>query len=922
MENINYNDNILIYPITGILSDITNTDITTNYAININILSLINSTGLAVYYNNKQTYKDFNNDIENKQVLNDYTSTDMTVYSYNIYNIYLENTDTIKAYLYNNRREKISDIFQKNIYIDYKVAIDLIDIDLFNKSNYKLDGTISLSGNLYDKIYLKNISGTFNLNNQLESWSNIYEIETSDSTNLIYNLYQDNERIYNINNIISLYTTYNNKQSSPKIKKVYNVLHKNCETPLLNPTNTKSQYYQNYYANPSSTYIGEQGNCCIYDKYININVQPYLINQRTSDYFSLYNDYLTTSPVNFYYDTPLSISAYLSQGTEQNEVTQGELDTTTVITYNDFNTNGQYNNFYLIDYTDSSYFLQFKSFNDLNFDTNSKTNIRIKNKTKDLSKIIYQYNTYDNVIINYDDYTNYEHFGEYFYTGPNYTTTSNCIEQAKYNLTYNNQDSGTSSVINNSSQKWVYGGTVKYYQDDLRLPIMLRVETNHKVNMRLSMKGAATYFPNNYTNLINTVINPNEPFELRNSDTFYINPEVYSNYAELYFDLIDTTTISAETAQDINFTVQISPVKDDRLFLLKSDIDLSTNDEIDYFCMEGSLTENPTYIYNLSSINSFTLNDNYIYANKPFISFSKSDLDLSIEITPITNSDVTSLFNLYFKIYQNDGTSTSDYTIINNLSIGDIVHIYGFNLNSEYIIESYINSDNTNILDSNIESFIFSTPSGICSTPVVIRDNEYGQQNITCLGNCKPAYTYVTSYYPDGNTMHNIYYQNGTASGEPNEQLVTHPYSNRGCNIFYDNSTVDVCIAPYTVRYSSELAGVFFAFSCISEDLTYASSEVIESENYPNQTMLPVGALYSNAPGSSSQKQYEHDYARGTGNYYTYRQYRINNGTWINAGYNSYYYITMAIGYRLEIMQKDNYNNYNHSQSIKMKRQA
>ena len=98
MENINYNDNILIYPITGILSDITNTDITTNYAININILSLINSTGLAVYYNNKQTYKDFNNDIENKQVLNDYTSTDMTVYSYNIYNIYLENTDTIKAY--------------------------------------------------------------------------------------------------------------------------------------------------------------------------------------------------------------------------------------------------------------------------------------------------------------------------------------------------------------------------------------------------------------------------------------------------------------------------------------------------------------------------------------------------------------------------------------------------------------------------------------------------------------------------------------------------------------------------------------------------------------------------------------------------------------------------------------------------------
>lgn len=922
MENINYNNDILIYPITGNLSDITNNDITSNYAININILSLVNSTGLAVYYNNNQIYKDFNNDIENKQILNDYTNVDMTVYSYNIYNIYLESSSLIKAYLYDNNRKKISNIFQKNINIDYKVNIDYINIDLLNKDNYSLDGTISITGNLYDTIYLKNISGIFNNYYQLESNTNIYEITTSDNTNLIYNLYQDENKLHNINNNITLYTLHNNKQSSPKFKNNFYVKHKNCQAPLLNPTIQEEAGYYTYYANPTTTYIGTQENCCIYSKYLNLSIQPFAINQKNSNYFSLYNNYLTTSSIQLYYNTPLLIKGTLNQGNNQNSEISGDLDTTTVSTYTNDKFN-LYNNFNLIDYDDSSLFLQFKSYHDLKFLSNNQTNIRIKNKYNNLYSIIYQYNTYDTNLILFDDYTNTS-YGEFNYTGPDFYTTSNFIEQAKYNLKYNNQNSGTNSVIINSSQKQKYGGSQKYYQNSDKLPIMLRVVTNHKVNMRLSMIGASTYFPNNYTNLINTTILPNEPFELKQSDNFYIIPYSYSNYAEFYFELLDTTTIDSNTAQDIEFNVQLTPIKDDRLYLVKSDINLNINDEIEYFSIEGGIYENTNYMYNISSINNFILNNNYIYANKPFIKFDKGYLDLSILITELTSNDETSLFNLYFKVYLNDNTSISDYTIINNLSIGDIVHVYNFDLNKEYIVEAYINSDNTNILNSEIEKFIFRTPSGVCSTPTVIRDQLTGHQTITCLGNCKPSYTYVTSYYPDGNTMHNIYYQDGlnSAYGEPNEQLVTHPYTNRPCNMFLDNTTVDICIAPYTIRYATELAGVFFAFSCISNDLSYASSEVIESENYPSQTMCPVGNLLYNYRGSSSWRQYEHDYARGTGSHYTYRYYRINGGSQISGGTNSYYNITMNIGYEIEIKQTDSYNNFNNSQTIKRKRWA
>jgi hypothetical protein len=49
MPNVNYNKDILIYPITNNLSDITNSDITSTHAINVNVLSLVDSAGIAIY---------------------------------------------------------------------------------------------------------------------------------------------------------------------------------------------------------------------------------------------------------------------------------------------------------------------------------------------------------------------------------------------------------------------------------------------------------------------------------------------------------------------------------------------------------------------------------------------------------------------------------------------------------------------------------------------------------------------------------------------------------------------------------------------------------------------------------------------------------------------------------------------------------
>jgi hypothetical protein len=67
------------------------------------------------------------------------------------------------------------------------------------------------------------------------------------------------------------------------------------------------------------------------------------------------------------------------------------------------------------------------------------------------------------------------------------------------------------------------------------------------------------------------------------------------------------------------------------------------------------------------------------------------------------------------------------------------------------------------------------------------------------------------------------------------------------------DSTVNVCMNNYILTYSFHQTDAYFVFSCIGNDLSYSSSEVITSPiNYPNQCMNPIGTISSTSVGSSS----------------------------------------------------------------------
>jgi hypothetical protein len=79
----------------------------------------------------------------------------------------------------------------------------------------------------------------------MDSYTNVLEFTTTDSTNLIYSLYQDSDdRLLDFNNNITLYATDSTGvQISNKIKKDYLVRHINCETPLITPIITDGISY-------------------------------------------------------------------------------------------------------------------------------------------------------------------------------------------------------------------------------------------------------------------------------------------------------------------------------------------------------------------------------------------------------------------------------------------------------------------------------------------------------------------------------------------------------------------------------------------------------------------------------------------------------------------------------------------------------
>jgi hypothetical protein len=136
--------------------------------------------------------------------------------------------------------------------------------------------------------------------------------------------------------------------------------------------------------------------------------------------------------------------------------------------------------------------------------------------------------------------------------------------------------------------------------------------------------------------------------------------------------------------------------------------------------------ENPYYIYNISNLNKILLN-NSPKCNVPHVQFDKGSSDLSIMIPTTSSSDESEPLSLKFKIYSEDSTIVPDYTTVDDLNVDDIVHVYGFELDETYILESYITSDSTNISQSELKKESFKTATGVCSTPIVIRDSEYGE---------------------------------------------------------------------------------------------------------------------------------------------------------------------------------------------------
>jgi hypothetical protein len=192
----------------------------------------------------------------------------------------------------------------------------------------------------------------------------------------------------------------------------------------------------------------------------------------------------------------------------------------------------------------------------------------------------------------------------------------------------------------------------------------------------------------------------------------------------------------------------------------------------------GNNTNNPNYIYSLSNITSSI--PGIIKANEPIIKYDKYDNNIQVKIPEFT-SDITSSVMLKFKVYKIDETSIPDYTTIENLNIKDYIYIYGFDYASTYAIESYIIPYDTTINQSSECKFLFTTPNGYCSTPIVVRDNEYGYWTISCASNCRPSYTYTSPSYTNGNTMRNVNYQNGSSSsyGEPIENVIQNPRTDR-----------------------------------------------------------------------------------------------------------------------------------------------
>jgi len=116
--------------------------------------------------------------------------------------------------------------------------------------------------------------------------------------------------------------------------------------------------------------------------------------------------------------------------------------------------------------------------------------------------------------------------------------------------------------------------------------------------------------------------------------------------------------------------------------------------------------------------------------------------DIEFTMSKFVADTTNTLCDLNFRVYPKDSTTIPDYTTVQDLNIGDIIHVFGFDINTNYKVEYYVVPDDTSIAQTPVNSVYFKTVSGICNAPIVSRDDVSGVYTITCDSTCRPAYAF------------------------------------------------------------------------------------------------------------------------------------------------------------------------------------
>lgn len=534
-ENINYSEDILIYPITGNLSDITSSTIVTSKSISIHFLNLTNAYGIAIFdpIENKQIrsdnlqYNKPNYDGTNLIFLGD--GIDISVQSFDTFE-YTLSTDatnlTFSAYLYDINRSRISNILTKTISLIYSNTLDYIGYILDDTDpNYTLDGTFTNNELLTFPVdsYLE-IKHTYGKQSKYveDTYYNGCQYNTyitpSTSTDFILSLINDYNNTYSILNTIEA-TLYDSTgaQISAVLNKDIKVKRFQCTIPSIELTSTSTPYSSSFVVSASSANSGAP-NCFSNLTYtLGVKFNKYVPDGALQQYQTqpiFYNNAIL-SELNYTTQTIKSKANYKaiivptlllnSKPAIQDEEELGTLNINdSTISFSDVD-NYMVAPCYLVDYDPASIQLKFTSPNiDLYKFTNYKQYILYKTTSNDTT--ISSPITFNNIIFDSID-INYNH-AEGTGTAYEYVDFDNRIVGDDYNGTVYGTDVAYNSEGGyyrpQKSSNWIIernDGTTQlnqnklhhysYYMNltscnDREMPFMVYMESNVKIHVYLT----------------------------------------------------------------------------------------------------------------------------------------------------------------------------------------------------------------------------------------------------------------------------------------------------------------------------------------------------------------------------------------------------------------------------------------------------